>query len=103
MKPTRFVVAALVLLTLTACNGLSEEASGREIYIETCASCHASDLSGGMGPALGSDSNAAAQSDEYLITTISDGRGRMPSFRQTLSSEQIERVVDYLRAVQGGT
>lgn len=103
MKPTRFVVAALVLLTLTACNGPSEEADGREIYIETCARCHAADLSGGMGPALGPDSNAAAQSDEYLITTVTDGRGRMPSFRQTLSGEQIERVVDYLRAVQGGT
>lgn len=101
MKPTRCVVAALVLLTLTACNGLSEDAGGREIYIETCARCHASDLSGGVGPALGPDSNAAAQSDEYLVTTITDGRGRMPSFRQTLSGQQIERVVDYLRSVQG--
>lgn len=103
MKPIRFVAAALLLLVLTACDGPSEDASGEEIYLETCARCHAPDLSGEVGPPLGPDSNAAAQSDEYLVTTITDGRGRMPSFRQTLSGEQIQRVVDYLRAEQGGT
>lgn len=103
MKTIRFVAVALALLAMTACDGPSGDATGEDIYIETCAGCHAADLSGGVGPALGPDSNAAAQSDEYLVRTITEGRGRMPSFRQTLSRQQIERVVDYLRAVQAGT
>jgi len=91
---------AVVAVALVACGGPDESASGEEIYVQLCARCHAADLSGGVGPALGVGSNAAEQSDEYLITTIRDGRGRMPSFRQTLSEGQIGRVVEYLRKEQ---
>ncbi|HLT97010.1 MAG TPA: cytochrome c [Acidimicrobiia bacterium] len=92
-------VLALVAL-LSACGGPDVDATGREIFNDICARCHAADLSGGVGPALGPGSNAASQDDEYLRTTIRDGRGRMPSFRQTLSTEQIDRVVEYVRSVQ---
>lgn len=88
-------------VALVACNGPDEAATGEEIYLEVCSRCHSADMSGGVGPALGPGSNAAEQSDEYLVTTISAGRGRMPSFRQTLSEEQIDRVVGYLREQQG--
>lgn len=103
MNTIRFVAVAVALVAMTACDGPSGDASGEDIYIEACARCHAADLSGGIGPPLGPDSNAAARSDEYLVRIITEGRGRMPSFRQTLSSEQIQRVVDHLRAVQAGT
>ncbi len=59
------------------------------------------DLSGGIGPAIGPGSNAAAQDDDFLVLTITRGRGRMPSFDSTLSDDQIARVVDYLRTAQG--
>lgn len=68
--------------------------------MDVCARCHRSDLGGGVGPALGPHSEAADQSDEFLVTVITDGRGRMPSFRQTLSTAQIERVVSFLRQEQ---
>lgn len=99
----RLAPLLLLALLLTGCDGPPADASGREIYVEVCARCHAADLSGNVGPALGAGSNAAQQSDEYLVTTIRDGRGRMPSFRQTLSMEQIERVVGYLRDEQSGS
>lgn len=103
MKPFRFLVLLIGVLLLAACDRPGSDASGREIYIEVCARCHAVDLSGGVGPALGEGSHAAQQSDEYLVTTITEGRGRMPSFRQTLSNEQIGRVAAYLREEQGGS
>lgn len=77
------------------------DASGADIYMDVCATCHASDLSGSVGPALGPGTNAALQPDDYLMGAIRDGIGRMPSFSQTLTPEQIERVVAYLRQVQG--
>lgn len=92
-----FVAAALLLVS---CSGPPADATGREIYLEVCARCHGPDLEGGVGPALGPGSNASNQDDEYLHSTIRDGRGRMPSFRQTLDSDQIDRVVEYLRSVQ---
>ncbi|CAN5231651.1 hypothetical protein BH18ACT5_BH18ACT5_14890 [soil metagenome] len=76
------------------------DASGAEIYKAVCARCHDDDLSGGIGPALGGNSNAALQDDAFLRLTISDGRGRMPSFQNTLSEEQIVRVIEYLRSEQ---
>lgn len=101
MPPPR-LLAMLLALALLGCGGPEENATGQEIYLQVCARCHAADLSGAVGPALGEESNAAAQSDQFLIDTISEGRGRMPSFRQTLSREQIERVVGFLRERQEG-
>lgn len=98
----RSAATLLVLVALTGCSlgGPAEDATGEEIYAELCARCHAPDLGGGVGPALGSGSNAAAESDEYLEFTITNGRGRMPSF-PSLSEQQVDRLVTYIREVQG--
>jgi len=92
---------ALLLLALVGCTGRpAPDATGAEIYEQVCARCHDDDLSGGVGPALGPGSNSAEQDDEFLRLTIADGRGRMPSFRNTLSEEQIERVITFVRSEQ---
>lgn len=96
-------MAMLVALAASACvQRPPADASGRDIYAQVCARCHGADLSGGIGPALGPGSNAASQPDEFLTSAITDGRGRMPSFAQTLTPEQIERVVAHLRDSQEG-
>lgn len=95
---------AVLALFITGCTGgPPEDATGDEIYVQVCARCHGPALEGRVGPALGADSDAATRTDEALIETVTDGRGSMPSFRQTLSAQQIERVVDYLRFVQAGS
>jgi mono/diheme cytochrome c family protein len=100
---TRALLAVLILLVLTACVGRpAQDASGEEIYLQLCANCHGDDLSGGLGPALGPGSNAAQQPDEFLVATITQGRGRMPSFATTLTDEQVDRLVSHLREAQGG-
>lgn len=79
------------------------DATGEEIYQQVCARCHGSGLTGRVGPALGPGSDAAEQPDEFLVETITNGRGRMPSFSLTLSDDQIARVVAYIRRVQEGS
>jgi mono/diheme cytochrome c family protein len=99
----REVGAGLLLtLTLAACSlgGPAEDATGEEIYTQLCARCHGADQGGGVGPALGPGSNAAAETDEYLEFTVSNGRGRMPSF-PSLTDDQLDRLVEYIRQVQG--
>src|SRR5688572_12793497 len=94
-------IIVLCLLLMTACaDPPPPEASGEEIYQQLCANCHGNDLNGGVGPAVGAGSNSAAQDDDFLVLTVTRGRGPMPSFESTLSDEQIARVVDYLRAEQ---
>lgn len=101
------VLSALVALIvvsatlLVGCDGgLEENASGQEIYDARCASCHRKDLSGGIGPDLGPGSAAVDRPLDYYEITIKTGKGRMPSFRSTLTEEQISRVIDYVLSVQ---
>lgn len=90
-----------LVLVLAACNGSPPpDATGEQIFQQICATCHSSDLSGGVGPSLGPDSNAASQPDQFLRVTIVNGRGRMPSFSGTLSDGQIDAVISYIRQVQ---
>jgi cytochrome c551 len=95
-------VSLLLALTLAACSpgGPDEDATGEEIYAQLCSRCHAADLSGGIGPSLGPDSNAATETDEFIEFTVINGRGRMPSF-PSLDDRQVERLVAYIREVQG--
>lgn len=93
---------AAVILAMSACSPAPpDDASGVEIYDQLCARCHGDDLTGGIGPALGPDSNAATEGDEFLEFTIVNGRGRMPSF-ESLDEGQVDRLVGYIREVQGG-
>jgi cytochrome c551 len=97
------LIAVAGMVVLTACSSsVAEDASGEEIYSQLCARCHADDLSGRVGPALGAGSNSAGEPDSYLVQTITFGSGRMPAFRSSLSETQIERVVEYIRGEQAG-
>jgi mono/diheme cytochrome c family protein len=98
-------VLAAILMTVsllgTGCStDLEPGASGEQIYAALCLRCHGADLSGGVGPALGAGSNLADQPDAYLTQSITLGLGRMPSFRNTLTEDQIRRVAEYVRDEQ---
>jgi mono/diheme cytochrome c family protein len=98
------VTAALVAALLPACSvgRPPEDATGVEIYSMLCANCHGDDLEGGIGPPLGPGSNSSDRPDSFLETTIEHGRGRMPSFESSLDEDQLDRLIDYIREVQGG-
>ena len=99
---TRLLLTALLLATLSACVGRpAEEATGEEIYLRLCASCHGDSLQGALGPSLGPGSNAASQPDGFLTATISLGRGRMPSFQSSLTEDQVDLLVGFIRQEQG--
>ena len=89
------------LLMATSCVGRpADDASGADIYQQLCARCHGEGLEGATGPAIGMGSNSAAQPDSFLVSAITQGRGRMPSFGTVLSDPQLERLVLFLRDSQ---
>lgn len=89
-------------LISSACTGRpAPDATGVEIYEQLCARCHGSNLEGQVGPSLGEGSVIVDETDEFLETTISRGRGRMPSFARTLTDDQVAKVIEYLREQQG--
>jgi len=98
---TRVLALAVGALLVSSCLGRpAPEAGGEEIYLELCSNCHGAQLQGGLGPALGPGSNSADQPDEFLRVSITEGRGRMPSFSSTLSEPQVDRLIAYLRQEQ---
>ncbi len=98
-----FVTAAFVLLLFV--NEPAQPAPipaagadvGEAIYSTRCASCHASDGSGGFGPALADvlDERFPDPADQAAV--IAGGRGSMPSFDASLTPEEIDAVVVYTR------
>lgn len=87
------------MLLLAACAPTElVDATGQEIYAELCARCHGVELEGGVAPGI---EITAETTDEHLATVIRDGVGVMAGYGSTLSNEQIDRVVDYLRIASG--
>lgn len=86
-------------------------AAGRKVYAQSCAACH-----GPKGLGNGEAARALSPSpallaymirrpiavDEYLLWTISEGGKQfgsdMPAFKDTLSNDDIWRVIAYMRA-----
>lgn len=98
----RLVGFLMIMLQLTAsCTSVDPTSSAPEVYEQTCARCHGISMGGGVGPALGPGSDAASKPDESLLTAITNGRARMPSFRNQLTEAQILGLVEYIRTVQG--
>jgi mono/diheme cytochrome c family protein len=63
---------------------------GASLYSQYCASCH------GNSPRLGGESASG------LTDAITRGEGDMPPFGRTLSSTQIEAIVQHIRTSAGG-
>ncbi|WP_438765311.1 c-type cytochrome [Kushneria sp. TE3] len=85
------------LLTTTALTQ-ADDLDGRQIYDDSCASCH----DGGRGPQRGSErwQPRLDQGSETLYTHAIEGIGGMPARggNEDLSDEQVKAAVDYLVA-----
>jgi cytochrome c oxidase cbb3-type subunit III len=72
-------------------------AEGKKIFGERCASCHGADAKGGIGPNLTGKQFKFGKSAPEVTKSVIEGRpGGMPSFKNDLSHEQIEGVVQYV-------
>lgn len=79
-------------------------ASSASTFRAKCAVCHGQD---GGGSQVGKTMNVPdlrspaiqKQSDAELAQIISDGRGGMPSFKGSLSDDQIHGLVTYIRSL----
>jgi mono/diheme cytochrome c family protein len=79
--------------------------AAEQLFQVHCAMCHGPDGKGDtvIGKSAGiPDLHAAAvqqQSDEALAEFIANGKGVMPPFKNSLSSEQIHALVGHVRAL----
>ena len=73
------------------------ETNVKKIYRDNCAECHSEDRLGSMGPALLPE-NLKRLRKQAAIKVIKNGRvaTQMPSFKEKLSDQQIQSLVDYV-------
>lgn len=76
--------------------------AGRDIYDKNCKSCHGDPGNYNALPLVPPPPDAAsemmqANSDGQLFYKINIGRGAMPQFETTLGSDEIWRVITYIR------
>lgn len=70
---------------------------GKKEFAERCVSCHGADAKGGIGPDLTRKEFKYGKSAGALTQTITEGRpGGMPSFKNDLSHEKVEGLVQYI-------
>ena len=76
--------------------GAGGAVDGKAIFAEAgCGGCHtleAADASGTVGPNL----DDAKPSKELVIDRVTNGKGAMPSFKDSYSTEQIAAVADFV-------
>jgi mono/diheme cytochrome c family protein len=73
---------------------------GKSIFAATCGSCHTladAGTSGTLGPNL----DESKPSKELAVDRVTNGRGVMPSFRDSLDAAQIQAVADYVSSAAG--
>jgi mono/diheme cytochrome c family protein len=83
-------------------------ADARALFAQACAKCHAEDGTGGLpaaanGPRpvdLTSAEWQRSRSDAEIAEAIKNGRGAMPPFADVLTTDQIDALASYIRALE---
>ena len=99
-----FVGLTLFVGSIARANPGPDSAAGSATFRTKCAMCHGQD---GGGSEVGKSMNVpdlrspAVQKlpDAQLAQIISDGKGGMPSFKSSLSDDQIHLLVAYVRSL----
>lgn len=81
---------------------------GMELFARSCAGCHGVAGRGGVAPELANPTFQQAASDDFIVTTIRNGRQAtiMPAFQRTgaagLSDAEIADLLAYIRSLGRG-
>jgi mono/diheme cytochrome c family protein len=73
---------------------------GKSIFTTTCGSCHTladAGTSGAVGPNL----DDTRPPEGLVVDRVTNGRGAMPSFKDSLDEQQIQAVAEYVAGAAG--
>jgi cytochrome c6 len=101
-------VLAGVLVPGFGGNGLAQTA-GEATYKANCQMCHgetgAADTPAGkaMGAKSFQSPELAKMTDAAMMSSVKNGNGRMPAFKEKLTDDEIKDVITYIRELQKKT
>ena len=98
------VLVTIILVLLQSVPAVAAPQDGaRNTFNSTCASCHGqSGVPTAVGKSLNAPNLGSAAVQQHttaqLREIISDGKGNMPPFKGSLSEDQINSLITYVRA-----
>jgi mono/diheme cytochrome c family protein len=105
LKTARLTIAVcslfFALTVVSAQTPLSDTSlTANPVFQKTCAKCHGKTAEGRHfgGPSLVSEKPTAASPDD-VRNIISNGKGRMPKYAGKLTSEEIDTLVQQIKAL----
>jgi len=85
--------------TETTDGGGGNPAAGKEVFVSAgCGSCHVLADAGSTG-AVGPNLDDSSPSFDKVVERVTNGQGAMPSFRDSLTEQQIADVAAYVSSV----
>jgi cytochrome c6 len=101
-----FVGLTLFVASIVRANPGPDSAAGSATYRTKCAMCHGQD---GSGSEVGKSMNVPdlrsqvvqKLPDAQLAQIISDGKGGMPPFKNSLGEDQVHSLVAHIRSLSG--
>jgi cytochrome c oxidase cbb3-type subunit 3 len=93
-------VAPLLFLLALFCSSVSQAApNGARLYELNCSACHGINGGGGVGVPLALPAFLNSVDDQFLFTTIREGRpGRIMPAHPSLSDNQVKAIIAHLRS-----
>ncbi len=76
-------------------SGSGSTGAGQALFVEDCGSCHTL-AAAGTGGTAGPNLDQAQPSYDGVVEVVTNGRGIMPAFRQSLTSSEIQAVARYV-------
>ena len=105
LKSLQLTIALCSLIFVPTAISAQEPPSNRSltansVFQQQCAKCHGTTAEGRHfgGPSLNSEKVAATSTDE-LRNIITNGKGRMPKYAGKLTSEEIDTLVQQVKAL----
>ena len=102
MKAIRMIFV-LGIVAGFLCSGAVFAQSGAELFKAKCAMCHGPDgtkENAAMGTKSLAGPEIQKQSDADLTAAVTNGKGKMPSYKGKLTDDQIKSLVAYVRTLK---
>ena len=99
-------VVTLAFVSRAGARPAADTAAGEQAFKTNCAVCHGADGTGTAtgkalkAPDLHSDA-VQKMTDAQIADQISNGKNNMPPFKNTLSKDQIQSLIAYVRSAFG--
>ena len=89
--------------TETGTTGQGDPVAGKEVFLgsSACGGCHTLADAGSSGT-VGPNLDDAKPNFDLVVERVTNGSGAMPSFKDTLSAQQIQDVAAYVSTAAGG-